>query len=101
MTNCSGASCHINATRAAGGLSMADKMTAYMSLVGVNSSVCSGEKRVVAGDAAKSELVHTLTRTQIGTCTRTPKMPGGNKPMLAQADIDTVTAWIAAGAPNN
>jgi hypothetical protein len=100
MINCSGATCHVGATRAGGGLSMADQMTAYMNLVGVNSSVCSGEKRVVASDAAKSELVYTLTRTQIGTCTRTPKMPD-NKPMLAQADIDTVTAWIAAGAPND
>jgi hypothetical protein len=101
MTNCSGGTCHVSPTGAAGGLSMPDQMKAYMNLVGVNSMSCTGEKRVVAGDAAKSELVHTLDRTTIGTCgARTPKMPD-NKPKLAQADIDTITAWITAGAMNN
>jgi hypothetical protein len=101
MTNCSGATCHVSPTGAAGGLSMPDQMKAYMNLVGVNSMSCTGEKRVVAGDAAKSELVHTLDRTTIGTCgAKTPRMPD-NKPKLAQADIDTVTAWITAGAMNN
>ena len=80
---------------------MPDKMKAYMNLVGVNSTSCTGEKRVVAGDAVKSELVHTLDRTAIGSCgTRTPRMPD-NKPKLAQADIDTVTAWVTAGAMND
>jgi hypothetical protein len=100
MTNCSGTGCHVSAT-GAGGLAMPDQMKAYMNLVGVNSMSCTGEKRVVAGDAAKSELVHTLDRTAIGSCgARTPKMPD-NKPKLAQADIDTITAWVNAGAMND
>ena len=100
MTNCSGSTCHINASRTGDGLSMADKMTAFMNLVGVNSVSCNGEKRVVAGDPDKSELVHTLDRTRIGSCTRTPQMPD-NKPKLAQPNIDLVVNWIMAGAKND
>jgi hypothetical protein len=100
MTSCSGTGCHVSAT-GAGGLAMPDKMTAYMNLVGVNSTSCTGEKRVVAGDAAKSELVHALDHTAIGSCgARTPQMPD-RKPKLPQADIDTVSAWVAAGAMND
>ena len=98
MTNCAGSTCHLS--RAAGGLSMTDKMTAYTNLVGVDSSSCRGEKRVVAGDPDKSELFHTLDRTQIGMCSRTPRMPEG-KAKLAQADIDVIKAWIQAGAMND
>jgi hypothetical protein len=100
MTGCMGATCHVGATRAGDGLAMTDKMTAFNNLVGANSVSCTGEKRVVAGDPMKSELVHTLDRTQIGSCFNTPKMPD-NKPKLAQADIDTITAWIKAGAMND
>jgi hypothetical protein len=100
MTNCAGSTCHVGATRAADGLSMNDKMTAYMNLVGANSVSCSGLKRVVAGDAMTSELLNTLEHTRAGTCANTPRMPDG-KPMLSMADIDTVSSWITAGALNN
>ena len=73
---------------------------AFTNLVGVSSSSCSGEKRVVAGDPDKSLLVHALEQTQLGTCTRTPKMPEG-KAKLAQTDIDLVAGWVQAGAANN
>jgi hypothetical protein len=99
-TNCTASTCHGAGTRPAGGLAMGDKASAYTNLVGVAATSCTGEKRVVASDADKSELVHALDHTAIGSCTRTPKMPD-NKPMLAQADIDTVSSWVKAGALNN
>ena len=79
---------------------MKDKATAYMNLVGANATQCMGEKRVVAGDSDKSELVHSLQHTAVGSCTRTPKMPD-NKPMFTAAQLDTVISWVKAGAPNN
>ena len=100
MQSCAGSTCHVMATRPGEGLSMADKMTAYTNLVGVNAGACSGEKRVVAGDPAKSELMHTLERTQIGMCRNTPRMPEG-KPMLAADQLAKVRSWIQAGAMNN
>jgi hypothetical protein len=94
MTGCG---CHVTGT--SGGLSMANKMTAYMNLVGVNSTACSGQKRVVVNDPANSVFFHSVDRTMLGSC-NVPQMPsGGNK--LAQADIDKVKAWIMAGAMNN
>jgi hypothetical protein len=100
MTSCAGASCHVNATRAGDMLSMSDKATAYMNLVGVNSVTCQGEKRVVASDPAKSELVAALSHTRIGSCTRTPQMPEG-KPMFTAEQLAKVTSWVMAGAKND
>jgi hypothetical protein len=99
-TNCAGSACHANAMRPADGLSFSDMATAYANLVNVDAVNCSGEKRVVPGNPDKSELVHSLQHTNVGSCTRTPRMPEG-KPQLAQSDIDVVIAWIQAGAPNN
>jgi hypothetical protein len=94
MTGCG---CHVTGT--SGGLSMANKMTAYMNLVGANSTACSGQKRVVANDPAASVFFHSVDRTMLGSC-NVPQMPqGGAK--LGQADIDKVKAWIMAGAMNN
>jgi hypothetical protein len=92
-----GCGCHVTGT--SGGLSMANKMTAYTNLVGVNSMACSGQKRVVASDPTNSVLFHALDRSMLGSC-NVPTMPAGmNK--WAQADIDKVKAWIMAGAMNN
>jgi hypothetical protein len=94
MTGCG---CHVTGT--SGGLSMANKMSAYMNLVGANSTACSGQKRVVANDPAASVFFHSVDRTMLGSC-NVPQMPqGGAK--LGQADIDKVKAWIMAGAMNN
>jgi len=97
---CAGSTCHVGIAGAGGGnLAMNDRASAYKNLVGVNAAICRGEKRVVAGNPAKSELVHTLARTKLGTCS-TPQMPEA-LPKLAQAEIDKVIAWVSAGAPNN
>lgn len=92
-----GCSCHVSGS--SGGLSMANKMTAYTNLVGANSTACSGQKRVVANDPTNSVLFHSIERTMLGSC-NVPQMPaGGTK--WSQADIDKVKAWIMAGAMNN
>jgi hypothetical protein len=100
MASCAGTTCHVSAMRPGDMLSMTDKATAYMNLVGVNSVSCSGEKRVVASDPMKSELVHTLDRTRIGSCTNTPRMPD-NRAMLPADQIEKVRSWVQAGALNN
>jgi hypothetical protein len=100
MTGCMGSTCHVGATRPGDMLSMADKATAYMNLVNVNSVSCTGEKRVVPSDPAKSELVAALAHTKAGNCARTPQMPD-NKPMLPASDIDKVRSWVQAGAKND
>jgi hypothetical protein len=94
MTGCG---CHVSGT--SGGLSMANKMSAYMNLVGANSTACSGQKRVVANDPTNSVFFHSIERTMLGSC-NVPQMPAGGAKM-AQADIDKVKAWIMAGAMNN
>jgi hypothetical protein len=90
----------VNATVAGGMLAMPDKATAYMNLVNANATQCAGEKRVVPGDSAKSELVASLKHTQVGSCARTPRMPD-NMPQWKDSDIALVTSWIQAGAQNN
>jgi hypothetical protein len=92
-----GCSCHVTGT--SGGLAMPNKMTAYTNLVGMNSMSCSGQKRVVAGDPANSVLFHSVDRTNLGSC-MVPQMPR-NAAKWSAANIETVRAWIMAGALNN
>jgi hypothetical protein len=97
MNNCSGFGCHINAGfLPAAGLDMSDAMTAYMNLVNAASRNCSGQQRVVPGMPDASVLVQALEHK--GGCA--PDMPRG-KPMLSMSDIDTIVAWIKAGAMND
>jgi hypothetical protein len=97
-SSCGGGGCHVSSAGAAG-LSMLNKSTAYSNLVGVSSSHCRGQQRVVAGNPDMSVLVHALEHTSFATC-RPPAMPQG-RPMLNQSQIDTISTWIADGAPNN
>jgi hypothetical protein len=53
--------------------------------------------RVVAGDAANSDLVHKLTGA--GLCGGS-RMPLFGAPW-ADADINVIRRWICQGAPNN
>jgi hypothetical protein len=100
MANCMGANCHVGAMRPSDMLSLADKNTAYMNLVNMASMACSGEKRVVPNQPDKSVLVHALAHKRVGSCARTPQMPQG-RAKLSQSDIQLVTDWVNAGAPNN
>jgi hypothetical protein len=67
--------------------------------VGVASTNCPSEQRVVPGKPSASVLVHSLAHTVLGTCTL-PNMPRGGA-MLTQAQLDQITAWISAGARND
>jgi hypothetical protein len=96
MTGCG---CHISGS--AGGLSLTNKMTAYMNLVGATSGACTSQKRVVANDPNNSVLVHALERTMLGSNCSPPPMPAGGMAKWSQADIDKVKSWIMAGAMNN
>jgi hypothetical protein len=92
MTSCGGGltGCHI--TGSSGRLAMPNAAAAYDALVGVDSTECDGETRVVAGDADASLLVKVLEDT---ACV--DRMPRG-RAALSAADIATIRSWIDAGA---
>lgn len=71
--------------------------TSYSQLVDVASKKCATAKEVVPGSPAQSYLIATLTNgASLGTCN------GGFMSNYIQAtDLNTITAWIAEGAPNN
>jgi hypothetical protein len=96
--NCAGSGCHVSSL-GAGGLAMGTQATAYTNLVGASSSKCRSNQRVVPGNPDSSVLVHALEHTTFAGC-RPPQMPQG-KPMLSQADLGSIRAWITAGALNN
>ena len=70
----------------------------YGQLVGVPSSGCSGEQRVVAGNVSASLLMQKLTNTQPAGCGS--QMPKKGQ-FLATAQLDMVRSWICNGAANN
>lgn len=100
-----------NGCHAAGhptGLDMSTKALAYTNLVGKaagtgglgGGSPCAtagGETRVVANNAAGSLLVKKIDHVA-GTCGSTMPLRGAK---IANAKIDLVKAWIAAGAKND
>jgi hypothetical protein len=83
--------CHGGAEPAQG-LSLAEG-SAYAALVGVASTQQPDLLRVQAGAPDASYLIHKLE----GTAAVGVQMPFGGE--LAAAQIDTIAAWIAAGAP--
>ena len=84
-------SCHAGG-QPAGGLSLATGES-FAALVGVESSQAPGVLRVAAGEPDSSFLVvKLLPGPSVGQ-----QMPIGG--MLAEGQIATITAWIAAGAP--
>jgi hypothetical protein len=94
--SCTNAGCH-GGVKVAGNLNLTSGK-AYAALVGVSTSDCSGsKKRVVPGDPAQSYLMNKLTGVGICTGTQMPKT-GSN---LAQAQLDTISSWICAGAQDN
>lgn len=85
--------CHDGSGR---GWSGFDKATAYRTLVGVASTSCRDERRVVASDPAASVLVSAISHSTQGSC-NVPAMPSGAS-KLPQTEIDRVISWIRAGA---
>jgi len=59
-----------------------------------------GWLRVKPGDPAHSWILEKVTRDQPGGSGYGTRMPQG-APNLCQPTVDTLSAWISAGAPNN
>jgi hypothetical protein len=68
----------------------------HAQLVDVPVASCAGRLRVVAGNAKESYLVNKLTGIDLCNGNR---MPAATP--LAPAQIDTIRAWICAGAKND
>lgn len=93
---CGGQNCH-DSTTSQSGLDLSSTQTAYNNLVGVSAQQCTNRKRVEAGSASNSYLIDKLTGQNLCFGNR---MPSGG-PYLSSSEIDTIRAWINAGAPNN
>ncbi len=94
--NCATDKCHGGATPEAN-LDMTAG-SAYAALVGVATDECNGNRiRVTAGSPADSYLINKLTGHGMCTGKRMPR----DKPALPQSDIDTIAAWICAGAQDD
>lgn len=92
FTNCIGAQCHSSAGNS-GGLVL-ESGVAFNNLVGVNSTLFTGFKRVEAGNSANSILIKIL-KGEVS-----PQMPFNGTP-LSSATIDSIAKWIDNGALNN
>jgi hypothetical protein len=78
------------------GLNLSSAGTAFAQLVGSRTTQCSGSRtRVVAGDDRASYLVAKVTG--IDLCAGR-SMPPGVSIGLSAAQIETIRAWILAGA---
>lgn len=89
--SCATAGCHTG-TSPASGLDLTPGR-AYNQLVGVTSLNYPAQQRVEAGSSARSVLIGVLRRNL------TPAMPPTGP--IDGAVIDSIAAWIDAGAPNN
>jgi hypothetical protein len=76
------------------------KLTAgssYTGLVNVTAAQCNdGRKRVLPGQPSQSYLMDKLMGVDLCFGTKMPKMG-----MVPSAQIETISNWICAGAPNN
>jgi mono/diheme cytochrome c family protein len=80
-----------------GSMNLTSASASFAALVNVASQQQPGFMRVKPGDAEASYLIHKLEgRAGISG----DRMPQGG-PFLSQAEIDSVKAWINAGATNN
>lgn len=98
-----------------GMLDMSSSAVAYANLVGVNAqgtgagtsgitcaSVAPPLVRVAPGDANSSLVFHKVHGKLAGTLAPCGSpMPPGSGAALTQAEVDLISAWINAGAPNN
>lgn len=93
---CASAGCHTGA-RPKEGLNL-EAMKSFQELVGVAASQCNPERLLVdPGSGATSYLMDKLLDRNLCTGTIMPKGAG----VLTQAELDTIGAWICAGAPDN
>ncbi len=70
---------------------------AYANIVNVTAHECAdGRKRVLPGQPSKSYLVDKLMGVDLCSGTFMPKAG-----MIPAAQVQTISNWICAGAPNN
>jgi len=103
--------CHTNGGGVTNGmLNMSSQTDAYTNLVGSSGAgvaaagtACgtSGELRVDPGSASESLLWQKVNSKLAGTAAPCGNpMPPGSAAALTQEQVDTIAAWIEAGAPN-
>jgi hypothetical protein len=95
-TNCAFSGCHAGTSPQAGQNLSAG--VSHVNIVGVT-SIQSALLRVKAGEPDSSYLVHKIQGTQGTVGGSGGRMPPGGS--LSQDNVDTIRAWIAAGALNN
>ncbi len=96
--NCAFSGCHGGASPAQGMNLSAGQ--AYANAVNVPSNELPGMDRIEPGDPDQSYLVNKIQGTQADVGGSGQRMPLGGNP-LSDADINTIRAWITAGADNN
>jgi hypothetical protein len=94
--SCTGAACHAGA-RPAQGLDLSSTAVSYSNLVNVLSSECTTTRRVLPSQPTMSYLMWKLQGS--GPCFTGSQMPKGTP--LSAAQINLISSWITAGAPNN
>jgi hypothetical protein len=96
--SCTSVGCHGNT--AAKGLDLSSGK-AHHELVAVKALECGGAGRqlVEAGQPDQSYLIDKLKGMNL--CGLGQRMPAGGKPALPAEQIETITAWITAGALDN
>ncbi|HTJ84513.1 MAG TPA: PE-PGRS family protein [Polyangiaceae bacterium] len=95
---CAKSSCHTG-TLAKSGLNLSAGQ-AYAELVGVETAQCNHTRqRVSGGDPSASYLLSKVRGVDL--CSTSKRMPPPLAPALSDAEIDTIGAWICAGAPDD
>lgn len=73
---------------------------AYANIVAVSSLQLPSMDRIEPDQPDDSYLIHKIEGTQVGVGGTGQRMPLSGC-CLSQAQIDTIRAWVEAGAPNN
>jgi hypothetical protein len=72
---------------------------AYAAIVGVPSPQFADLDHIEPGDPDASYIWHKINGTQVMAGGSGAAMPSGGLTTMTQAEIDTIEAWILAGAP--
>ena len=75
-------------------MNLSTESQAHAGLVGVASGQCASRLLVAPGEPAKSYLINKVTGVGLCSGSKMPKTGSG----LGATQVDTLRAWIAAGA---
>ncbi|NIM48157.1 MAG: hypothetical protein GTN78_20765 [Gemmatimonadales bacterium] len=99
--NCAFSGCHGSTNTQPPGKAMnLSAGQAFANIVDVSAIQVPSRMRVLPGQPDESYLVNKIEGTQASVGGTGGQMPLGRSP-LSQAQINTIRAWIAAGAQNN